>query len=100
MDASGPRSLPDLASWRVFGVIVALLLGALALEIALASHWADPFTESETWVLIGVGVGMALRALGGWLARRGRPGEETLRRLSLAVWGAAALGGLAGLVLW
>lgn len=79
-------------------MIVALLLGALALEIALSPHWTDPFRESETWVLVGVGLGMAFRAVGGWLARRGRPGEETLRRLSLAVWAVAALGGLVGLV--
>ncbi len=88
-----------MASWRVFSVIVVLMLGALALEIVLSSHWTDPFRESETWVLLGVGLGMACRALGGWLARRGWSGEETLRRLSLAVWVAAALGGLVGLLL-
>jgi len=99
MDTSDRWTPPDLASWRVFSVIVALLLGALGLEIALASHWTDPFRESETWVLVGVGVGMAFRAVGGWLARRDWPGEETLRRLSLGVWVAAALGGLLGLLL-
>ncbi|WP_263787129.1 hypothetical protein [Salinibacter grassmerensis] len=99
MDTSDRWRPPDLASWRVFSVIVALLLGALALEIALASHWTDPFRVSETWVLVGVGLGMGFRAAGGWLARRGRPGEKTLRRLSLVVWAAAALGGLVGLML-
>ena len=98
MDTSNRWRPPDLASWRVFSVIVALLLGALALEIALSPHWTDPFRAFETWVLVGVGLGMACRAVGGWLARRNRPGEKTLRRLSLAVWLAAALGGLVGLL--
>jgi len=99
MDPPDRWALPDLATWKVFIVIVALLLAALGLEILLSPHWTDPFTEPGTWVIIGVGTGMALRALGGWLARRGRPGEETLRRMSLAVWIAAALGGLVGLFL-
>ncbi|WP_103029063.1 hypothetical protein [Salinibacter altiplanensis] len=98
MDASNRRPSPDLASWRVLSVIFVLLLGALALEIALSSRWTDPFRESETWILVGVGMGMVLRAAGGWLTRRGQPGEETLRRLGLAVWAVAALGGLVGLV--
>lgn len=99
MDSPDGSMLPDLATWKVFAVIVALLMAALVLEILLASHWTDPFTEPGTWVVIGVGAGLVLRALGGWLARRERPGEETLRRLSLAVWIAAALGGLVGLFL-
>lgn len=99
MDSSDGSMLPDLATWKVFAVIVALLLAALVLEILLAAHWTDPFRESGTWVVIGVATGLALRAAGGWLARRGRRGEETLRRLSLAVWIAAALGGVVGLFL-
>ncbi|WP_251965490.1 hypothetical protein [Salinibacter ruber] len=98
MDTPNRWRPPDLASWRVFSVIVALLLGALALEIALSPHWTDPFRAFETWVLVGVGLGMACRAVGGWLTRRNRPGQKTLRRLSLAVWLAAALGGLVGLL--
>lgn len=99
MDASDGSMLPDLATWKVFTVIVALLLAALVLEIVLSRHWTDPFYDPGTWVVIGVGVGLSLRAAGGWLARRGRSGEETLRRLSLAVWIAAAVGGLVGLFL-
>ena len=98
MDTSDHWSPPDLASWRVFSVIVVLLLGALALEVVLSPHWADPFRQSETWVLLGVGLGMACRALRGWLMRRGRSGEKRLRWLSLALWSAAALGGVVGLV--
>jgi len=99
MDSPDGSMLPDLATWKVFTVIVALLLAALVLEILLSSHWTDPFTDPGTWVVIGVGMGLALRAVGGWLGRRGRPGEETLRRVSLVVWIAAALGGLVGLFL-
>jgi hypothetical protein len=99
MDASDGSMLPELATWKVFTVIVALLLAALVLEIVLSRHWTDPFLDPGTWVVIGVGMGLALRAAGGWLARRGRSGEEALRRLSLAVWIAAAVGGLMGLFL-
>ncbi len=42
MDTPNRWRPPDLASWRVFSVIVALLLGALALEIALSPHCVGP----------------------------------------------------------
>lgn len=99
MKTSNHSALPDLATWPVFCTIVALLVGALALEIALSTHWADPFREASTWVLMGVVVGVVLRAVGAWRSRRGRGGEDLLRRLSLAVWGAAAVGGLISLLL-
>lgn len=98
MNDSERRTLPDLASWRVFSAIVVLMLGALILEIFLSAHWSEPFREYQTWVLLGVGLGMGCRAIGGWLARRGWAGEEIFRRLSLALWAAAALGGLFGLL--
>ena len=75
-----------------------MLTGALILDVVLASSWADPFREPETWVLVGVIVGMVLRGMGQWLARRGCTGGEICRRLSLGVWAAAALGGLISLV--
>lgn len=89
--------LPDLATWPVFCTIVGLLVGALAIEIALSTHWVDPFREVSTWVLMGVVVGVGLRALGAWRSRRGLGGDDQLRRASLVIWGAAALGGLVGL---
>jgi len=97
-EAPNHSMLPDLATWPVFGVIVLLLLAALVLEIVLSSHWTDPFREPGTWVLIGVAVGFVLRGGGHWWARRGGQGEQTLRKMSLAVWLVAALGGLASLL--
>lgn len=99
MNLPNHSSLPDLATWPVLYTIIGLLLGALALEVALSSHWTDPFREMETWVLIGVVTGVALRVAGRWLTRRGRRGEDTLRWLSLAVWTVTAMGGLIGLLL-
>jgi len=99
MNESPPSSLPALASWPVFGMIIALLVGALVLDALLSSHWTDPFGEPGTWVLIGGMVGAALRGVGAWLTRRDRRGGKTLRRLSLVVWAAAAVGGLASLML-
>ena len=98
MSDSAPPSTPACATWPVFGTITALLAGALILDVALSPSWADPFREPETWVLVGVIVGMVLRGTGQWLARRGRRGGETCCRLSLGVWAAAALGGLISLV--
>jgi hypothetical protein len=98
MQTSNRSPFPDLATWPVFCTIVALLVGALLLDIVLSAHWTDPFTESGTWVLIGVVVGVMLRGLGAWRARRGWGGEERLRRASLVVWGVAALGGLISLL--
>ncbi|PSQ55274.1 MAG: hypothetical protein BRD28_00880 [Bacteroidetes bacterium QH_10_64_37] len=99
MDVSNRSALPDLATWPVFGVIIALLLGALVLDAVLSPHWTDPFREAGTWVLIGVALGFGLRGVGQWRARRERGGETTLRRLSLAVWAAAALGGFLSFLL-
>jgi hypothetical protein len=99
MKVSNRSPLPDLATWPVFCTIVALLVGALVFEIALATHWSEPFTESSTWVLIGVVVGAILRGVGVWRSRRGWGGEDRLRRASLLVWGTAALGGLVSLLL-
>jgi hypothetical protein len=98
MQTPNHSSLPDLATWPVFGVIVGLLLAALVLEIALSSHWTDPFREPGTWVLIGVAVGFGLRGLGHWRGWRDRRGEQTLRWMSLGVWAVTALGGLASLL--
>lgn len=103
-EAPNRSVLPDLATWPVFGVIVLLLLAALVLEIALSSSWTDPFMEPGTWVLIGVATGFVLRGAGHWWAHRGRQGdrggqgEQMLRRVSLAVWLVAALGGLVSLL--
>ena len=97
-EAPNYSMLPDLATWRVFSVIVSLLLAALVLEIALSTHWSDPFRESSTWVLIGVGIGFVLRGVGHWRGRRGHSGEETLRRMSLGVWVVTAVGGLVSLL--
>ncbi len=99
MDVPNRSALPDLATWPVFGVIIALLLGALVLDVVLSPHWTEPFREPGTWVLLGVVVGFALRGVGQWRARRERGGEQVLRRLSLAVWAVAALGGLLSLLL-
>lgn len=98
MESPNRSPLPDLATWPVFGVIVLLLLAAFVLEIALSSHWTDPFTEPGTWVLIGVAVGFMLRGLGHWRGRRGLRGEEVLRKLSLWIWAVTALGGLVSLL--
>lgn len=98
MKSPNHSSFPDLATWPVFGVIVGLLLAALVLEIALSSHWSDPFREPSTWVLIGVALGFVLRGLGHWRGRRGRSGEEILRRMSLGVWAVTALGGVLSLL--
>ena len=98
METSNRSSFPDLATWPAFGVIVGLLLAALVLEIALSSHWTDPFREPGTWVLVGVATGFVVRGLGRWRGRRGRPGEQALRRMSLGVWAVTALSGLASLL--
>lgn len=98
-EAPNRSVLPDLATWPVFGVIVLLLLAALVLEIALSSSWTDPFMEPGTWVLIGVATGFVLRGAGHWWAHRGGQREQMLRRMSLAVWLVAALGGLVSLFL-
>ena len=99
MDVPNRSALPDLATWPVFAVIIVLLLAALVLEVMISSSWTEPFREPSTWVLIGVVVGVLLRGVGQWLGRRELRGEETLRRLSLAVWIVTALGGLVSLLL-
>lgn len=99
MEGPDQSSLPDLATWPVFGVIVFLLTGALVFDVVLSPHWTDPFHESGTWVLIGVVTGGVLRGLGQWLAQRESWVGRILRWLSLAVWTAAALGGLVSLML-
>lgn len=78
-------------------VVLILLLGALGLEIVLATQWTEPFREPGTWVLIGVSTGVALRGLGRALTRRERKGEDLLRRVSLGIWVGTALGGLISL---
>lgn len=76
--------------WWVLG-----LLGvALVLEFFVSVPWTEPFSEPNTWVLIGVFVGFALRLAGQKLGERDLPGEDALRWASLAVWIAAAGGGL------
>lgn len=98
MTSPNRTALPDLATWPVFCTIAALLVGALAIEIFLSDPWTDPFLEASTWVLIGVVVGVGLRGVGAWRSRRGWGGEGCLRRASLAVWTATALGGLLSLL--
>lgn len=76
--------------WWVLG-----LLGvALLLEFFVAVPWTAPFSDPGTWVLIGVFTGFALRVTGRRLGAGGYGGEQALRWASLAVWAAAALGGL------
>lgn len=94
MKSPNRTALPDLATWPVFCTIAALLVGALAIEVALSDPWTDPFLEASTWVLIGVVAGVGLRGVGAWRARQGRGGEDRLRRASVVVWSATALGGL------
>jgi hypothetical protein len=81
--------------WWVLG----LLGAALALEFYVSVPWTEPFTEPNTWVLIGVFVGFALRLAGQRLQAREQAGGSVLRRASLVVWAAAALGGLLAWVL-
>jgi len=81
--------------WWVLG----LLGAALVLEFYVSVPWTEPFTEPNTWVLIGVFVGFALRIAGQRLADRKRPGARALRWASLVVWAAAAGGGLLAWVL-
>jgi hypothetical protein len=76
--------------WWVLG----LLGAALLLELYVAVPWTAPFADPGTWVLIGVFVGVALRVAGRRLRAAGHSGEQVLRWASLAVWAAAALGGL------
>lgn len=76
--------------WWVLG----LLGAALVLEFFVARPWTAPFSDWDTWVLIGVFVGFALRLAGRRLSQNGRKGEAVLRWASLAVWAAAASGGL------
>jgi hypothetical protein len=76
--------------WWVLG----LLGAALLLEFVVAVPWTAPFSDPGTWVLIGVFTGFALRVTGRRLGTRHQDAEHTLRWASLAVWAAAALGGL------
>ena len=76
--------------WWVLG----LLGAALLLEFYVSIPWTEPFTEVDTWVLLGVFVGFAFRLAGRRLSRDGRAGEQVLRWASLVVWIAAAGGGL------
>lgn len=76
--------------WWVLG----LLGAALVLEFFVAVPWTAPFSDSGTWVLIGVFVGFALRVTGRHLGAEQRTGERALRWASLAVWASAAVGGL------
>lgn len=99
MDGSNQSPLPDLATWRVFGVILALLFGALVLEAVLSPHWTDPFRDPGTWVLIGVVIGVVFRGAGRVLTRWGYEGEARFRWLSVAVWSLALLVGLVSLLL-
>lgn len=98
------NSFPDLDAepfdtgpllWWVLG----LLGAALLLEFYVSIPWTEPFTEPNTWVLIGVFLGFAFRLGGRRLSQKGRQGEHLLRWASLVVWGAAALGGLFAWVL-
>lgn len=98
-DSSRLSSLAPALKPSVLGVVLALLTGALVLDVVLSSHWTGPFREPGTWVLIGVVAGVAIRGVGQQLARQGRKGQATCRRLSLAVWMIAALGGLISLIL-
>jgi hypothetical protein len=81
---------PGPLLWWVLG-----LLGvALLLELYVSVPWTEPFTEPNTWVLLGVFLGFAFRLAGRRLSGDGRTGEQVLRWASLAVWIAAAGGGL------
>ena len=74
---------------------VLVLLGtALVLEVYIAVHWTEPFTEVGNWVLIGVFVGFALRLIGRRLRASDRRGEQLLRWASVVVWALSAGGGL------
>jgi hypothetical protein len=81
--------------WWVLG----LLGAALVLEFLVAVPWTAPFAEAKTWVLIGVFLGFALRVTGRRLRARNYGGERALRWASLAVWAAAAGGGLLAWIL-
>jgi hypothetical protein len=81
--------------WWVLG----LLGAALLLEFYVAVPWTEPFTDPGTWVLIGVFLGFALRLAGRQLSQRAYAGEAALRWASLAVWAAAAAGGLVAWIL-
>jgi len=83
----------------VLGLVLALLTAALVLDMALAEPWTAPFGDPGTWVLLGVLVGAGLRGLGMWWARQDGGSDVLLRRLSLVVWGMAALGGLVSVFL-
>lgn len=76
--------------WWVLG----LLGAALVLEFFVSVPWTEPFREPNTWVLIGVFVGFALRVAGRQLGQRGYGGSRTLRWMSVVVWAVAAGGGL------
>ena len=81
--------------WWVLG----LLGAALVLEFLVAVPWTAPFAEAKTWVLIGVFLGFALRVTGRRLRANDYGGERALRWASLAVWAAAAGGGLLAWIL-
>lgn len=81
--------------WWVLG----LLGAALVLEFYVSVPWTEPFTESTTWVLIGVFVGFALRLAGQRFQQREGRGGQGLRWASLAVWAVAAGGGLLAWIL-
>lgn len=76
--------------WWVLG----LLGAALVLEFFVSVPWTEPLTEPNTWVLIGVFVGFALRIAGRRLGKRGQEGSRAFRWMSVVVWAAAAGGGL------
>jgi Na+-transporting NADH:ubiquinone oxidoreductase subunit NqrB len=81
--------------WWVLG-----LLGvALALEFYVAVPWTEPLTDPSTWVLVGVFAGFALRLAEQRLPQVDETTARGLRWASLAVWGAAAGGGLLAWVL-
>jgi len=81
--------------WWVLG----LLGAALILELYVSVPWTEPFTEPNTWVLIGVFVGFALRLTGQRLPPDRPAAGRFFRWASLAVWAAAAGGGLLAWVL-
>lgn len=76
--------------WWVLG----LLGAALLLEFYVSVPWTEPLTEPNTWVLIGVFVGFALRVAGQRLQPQNRTVARIFRRASLVVWAVAAGGGL------
>jgi hypothetical protein len=74
--------------------VLVLLGAALGLEVYIAVPWTTPFTDPSTWVLIGVLVGFVLRLAGRRLRAAGQGWRRALRWASVAVWTAAAGGGL------